>query len=152
MTSQYEKIYSCFLGKITDYKFLELEESDAINLMNGYMRSVTARPYVRRLFSSIEFDDYAEVVNFKLKTSVDETSDEDFVTEILGQGMVIAWLEPQVKSVLNLSQFFGGKEQKWFSQAQHVNELQAMLKTAKSELRRMICDYGYVNNSYVNGE
>ncbi len=152
MTSSYEKIYSSFLSRVTDYSFVEVNEDDVIDLMNGWMKSVVSQPYVRRLFSSILFDDYEEVVEFELKTSVDDSADDDFVTEILSRGMVIEWLEPQVKSVVNIAQMFGGKEQKFYAQSSHMAELKDMLKTAKSELRRMICDYGYINNSYINGD
>ena len=152
MTSSYEKIYSSFLSRVTDYSFVEVNEDDVIDLMNGWMKSVVSQPYVRRLFSSILFDDYEEVVEFELKTSVDDSADDDFVTEILSRGMVIEWLEPQVKSVVNIAQMFGGKEQKFYAQSAHMAELKDMLKTAKSELRRMICDYGYINNSYINGD
>ena len=152
MTSSYEKIYSCFLGKITDYSFVEMDENDAFDIMNERMKSVVSEPYIRRLFSSILFDDYEEVVEFELKNGVDESADADFVTEIFGRGMVIAWLEQQVKSVLYTAQKFGGKEQKFYSQAQHLSELQNMLKSTKTELRRMICDYGYINNPYIRGE
>ena len=152
MTSSYEKIYSSFLSRVTDYSFVEVNEDDVVDLMNGWMKSVVSQPYVRRLFSSIIFDDYEEVVEFDLKTSVDDSADDDFVTEILSRGMVIEWLEPQVKSVVNIAQMFGGKEQKFYAQSTHMAELKDMLKTAKSELRRMICDYGYINNSYINGD
>ena len=152
MTSSYEDIYSCFLGKITDYKIASLDETDAIDLMNGWMKSVVAQPYIRRIFSNVICDDVEEKIDFELKIGIDEASDISFANEIISRGMVIEWLEPQVKSVVNTAQMFGGKDQKWYSQAQHLSELKDMLKTAKSELRRMICDYGYINNSYVNGE
>jgi hypothetical protein len=47
---------------------------------------------------------------------------------------------------------YGGKEQKFYSQAQQLSELKDLLSTTKSEQRRIICDHGYVNNSYLRGE
>ena len=147
-----EDIYSSFLGKITDYNFVNISEDDVYELMSGYLKSAISQPYVRRLFSSIIMDDEVMEMTFELKNSIDEQSDKYFVSEVLSRGMVIAWLEPQVKSTANLAQMFGGKEQKWFSQAQHLTELKDLLSTAKSEQRRIICDHGYINNSYVRGE
>ena len=147
-----EDIYSSFLGKITDYNFANISEDDVYEMMNGYLKSAISQPYVRRLFSSIAMDDEVMEMTFELKNSIDEDSDKYFVTEVLSRGMVIAWLEPQVKSTVNLSQMFGGKEQKFFSQAQHLTELKDLLSTAKSEQRRIICDHGYANNSYIRGE
>lgn len=152
MTSDYENIYSCFLSKITDYSFLSLPEDDIYDFMRGWMHSTTARPYIRRLFSSIQLDDEIQLLTFELTDPVDDDSDLDFTVEILARGMVIAWLEPQVKSVINISQMFGGKEQKFYAQANHLNELKGLLKEAKTELRKMIRDHGYINNSYLRGD
>lgn len=147
-----ENIYSSFLGKITDYNFNNISEDDVYELMNGYLKSAISQPYVRRIFSSISLDDEVMEMTFALKDSVDEESDKYFVTEVLSRGMVIAWLEPQVKSTLNTNQMYGGKEQKWFSQAQHLSELKDLLATTKAEQRRIICDHGYANNSYIRNE
>lgn len=147
-----DDLYSSFLGKVTDYNFASIAEDDVYELMFGYLKSAISQPYVRRLFSSITMDDEIMEMTFTLKDSIDEVSDKYFIIEVLSRGMVIAWLEPQVKSVTNLSQMFGGKEQKWFSQAQHLAELKDLLATSKSEQRRIICDHGYANNAYVRGE
>ena len=147
-----DDIYSSFLGKITDYNFINMNEDDVYELMLGYLKSAISQPYIRRLFSSIKMDDEVMEMDFTLKNSVDEYADKCFIVEVLSRGMVIAWLEPQVKSILNTSQMFGGKEQKFYSQAQQLSELKDLLSTAKSEQRRIICDHGYVNNSYLRGD
>lgn len=150
MTSNYEEVYSRFLTRITDYKFLELKEDIVYSMMNNWMRATLAKPYVRRLFSSLSLDDEIMKFDYKLKNPVDDWSDEEFVYEIISNGMVIEWLEPQVKSVLNISQMFGGKEQKFYSQSNHLSELKDMLETEKTNLRKIIRDRGYVNNSYIS--
>jgi hypothetical protein len=147
-----DDLYSSFLGKVTDYNFVNMSEDDVYELMFGYFKSAISQPYVRRLFSSVKMDDEIMEMTFTLKDSVDEDSDKYFIIEVLSRGMVIAWLEPQVKSTVNLSQMYGGKEQKFYSQAQQLSELKDLLSTTKSEQRRIICDHGYVNNSYLRGE
>lgn len=147
-----DDLYSSFLGKVTDYNFVNMSEDDVYELMFGYFKSAISQPYVRRLFSSVKMDDEIMEMTFTLKNSVDEDSDKYFIIEVLSRGMVIAWLEPQVKSTVNLSQMYGGKEQKFYSQAQQLSELKDLLSTTKSEQRRIICDHGYVNNSYLRGE
>jgi hypothetical protein len=47
-------------------------------------------------------------------------------------------------------QVFGGREQKWFSQSQDLNELQNLLENAESEVRNLIRDRGFIWNSYLN--
>lgn len=112
MTLQYEEIFSVFLGKCTSYDFLTTDEQYLRETWGEYLRSTIAKPYVRRIFSKIKLDKTIESLDFELKNSVDEDSDMDFVLEVLAKGLVIEWLEPQVKSVLYTKQFFGGKEEK----------------------------------------
>ena len=131
---------------------MDLNEDDVYTFMNEWMHSTLARPYIRRLFSYINIDDEIMELTYELSNPVDNNTDEDFVVELVSSGMVIEWLEPQVKSVLNISQMFGGKEQKFYAQANHLSELKSMLKDCKSELRKMIRDRGYISNSYINGE
>ena len=109
-----DDLYSSFLGKVTDYNFVNMSEDDVYELMFGYFKSAISQPYVRRLFSSVKMDDEIMEMTFTLKDSVDEDSDKYFIIEVLSRGMVIAWLEPQVKSTVNLSQMYGGKEQKFY--------------------------------------
>lgn len=150
MTSEYEEIYSRFLLRVTDYKFAGLEEKIANEMMNSWLRSTLSKPYIRRLFSSVTIDDDVESIDYELSVSVDNDSDKDFIEEVLAMGMTVEWLLPQYYSVLNTSQFFSNSEQKWYSQANHMTELREMLKNAQNDLRKMIRDRGYINNSYIS--
>lgn len=145
---KYDDIYSCFLGKITDYKFMSLSTDDAYELMKDWLHSAVSKPYTRRVFSSLTLDDEIMVCNFEIADAVDEYNDRDYGIEVITKAMVIEWLEPQVKSVLNISQMFGGKEQKFYAQSTHMNEIQKMLDDAKAELRKIIRDHGYFYRSY----
>lgn len=149
MTSSYDYIYSCFLSKITDYKFVSLPQDDAYELMRGWLRSAVSKPYIRRIFSSLKLDDEILQIQFEVTDSVDESTDFDYAIEIITKGMVIEWLEPQVKSVVNIAQMFGGAEQKFYAQSNHLNELQKLLTDTKVEIRKMIRDHGYFFGGYI---
>lgn len=112
MTADYDEIYSKFLIKITDYKFLGLNESDADEMMNSWMHSALAHPYIRSIFSSVTLDDDIGILEFEMDYPIDDDEDYDFTLEVISRGMVIEWLEPQVASVDLVKQMFGGKEQK----------------------------------------
>ena len=146
----FNDIYSCFLGKITDFDIPNMEDEIAQEVLLGYLKSVIAQPTVRGIFTTLKTDAYEGLVNYQLKVSADD--DEDFTTELLARGMVVAWLEPQVKTVVNTAQFFGGKEQKFYSQSNHMSELQSMLETEKNELGKFIRDRGSVYNPYLKGK
>lgn len=151
MTIQYEEIYDAFLGKCTDYSFADLDEESLHESWDEYFRSCIAKPHVRELFSSIVLDDGMAEVDAELKDSVDEDSDRRFATEVFAKGMVVEWMEPQVKNVVNIAQMFGGKEEKFYAQANHLSQLQLLLSEAKTDFYKMIRDYGYYHSSYLAG-
>lgn len=146
MTSiSYDDVFEFFLGYINDYNIISMSKNDAYEIFTEFLHKTVAKPYVRKLFVSISLNDNRETINYQLKIQ----SDNDFVVDLLAKGMVIEWLQKQIKSPDHLHQFFGGKEQKWFSQATHLAELRGLLKDAKSEFRRLINSYTYINNSYL---
>ena len=149
MTLQYEDIFSIFLSKITDYSFLEYDDSVIREQMVSWLHSSISTPRLRAKFTELNMKDEEAILNFSLKNSIDEHSDTEFVVDILARAMVIAWLEPQVKSVLLTKQMLGGKEEKFFAQSNHLSQLEHMLSSAKIELKNILRDYGYLNNSYI---
>lgn len=149
MTLQYEHIFSMFLSKITDYSFLEYDESFIRGQMVSWLHSSSSSPRLRSKFSEFSLDDEETVLSFSLKNSIDEQSDCDFVADVLARAMVIAWLEPEVKNVLLTKQLLTGSEEKFYAQANHISQLEQMLNTAKAEFKNILRDYGYLNNSYI---
>ena len=149
MTLQYEDIFSIFLSKITDYSFLEYDETFIRGQMVSWLHSSSSSPRLRAKFSTFTLDDKESILSFSLKSSVGDQSDSDFVTDVLARAMVIAWLEPEVKNVLLTKQLLTGSEEKFYAQANHISQLEQMLATAKTELKNILRDYGYLNNSYI---
>ena len=151
MIVSYDEIISCFLSKITDPDFLTYSEEVINELMIDWLHSSASNPYIRVLYSSLKFNDFERNVYCELKYSSDDEIDAIFVQDIIARCMVIAWLEPKVKSTSNIHQMFSGKEAKFYAQSTHLKEIKDLLETEKSELRKIIRDYGYINNSYLKG-
>lgn len=150
MTLSYEMVFSRARGRINDPKELALKETDLIEIYTERLHNVMGNSRIRRLFSSVVLDDEIQEMEFTLNNSVDEASDKDFVCDILILGMTIEWLQPQVDSVLHTSVMIGGKEEKKILD-NHKN-MTDRLDSMKKELHRMIRDYGYLYNSYINSE
>lgn len=148
----YEKIFSRLFSKIEAYDFIELSEEMLDEFLCNWIHSAAANPYVRRLFASLVLDDELKELSYKMRYIVDEFSDEEFVIEILALGTAIAWLEPKINSITNVAQFFGSKDERWFSQASHLSELRGLFNDFKKQQRRMIADRGYAWNTYLDGE
>ena len=153
MTSlTYDVIYSRLFSKVEAYDFIELPEDDLNGLLCDWIHSASANPYVRRLFKSFNLDDELQEISYEMKYSVDEFSDTEFIVEVLALGVVVAWLEPKVNSINNIAQMFGSKEEKFYSQSQHISELRNLVNDSIKKQRRMIADRGYAWNSYLDGE
>lgn len=112
MTLSYDKIFNSFLGLVTDYNLMSADEADVYAQMTEWMHGALSKPFTRRLFSQLSFDDAVQVLTYTMNNSVSEEEDEDFVVDIVAKGMVVEWAEPQVKKTTLIAQMFGGKEQK----------------------------------------
>ena len=149
---EYSAIYSRLFSKIEAYDFIELPEEDLYDLLCNWLHSSSANPYVRRLFSTFSLNDELQEISYEMKHSVDDSTDVEFITEVLALGTVVAWLEPKINSLNNIAQMFGSKEEKFYSQSQHISELRNLVDDSRKQQRRMIADRGYAWNSYLDGE
>lgn len=148
----YETIYSAFLRKITDYDFLCDSVDEVKASLAEYLHSAISKPYCRRLFGVMGFDDDTEEFTYELKLSTDEDQDNDFVTEMLALGMLVEWTEPQLNSKLVQQQMItSSKESKFYSQAMHLAELRTLYNDTKKKHRDLIRDRGFIYNDYLGG-
>ena len=142
----YDDVFSRALNKIDDPKELQLNNDDLLCIYTQRLHSAVSKPFIRKLFSSIIFDDEIQEFTFVLTDPVDDDSDKDFVLELFAMGIAIEWLEPKVKSLKNTAKFFGGKEEKKLKDDYSLNK--EMLKEMKIEQQKLIRDYGFAFKPY----
>lgn len=143
MTSDIADIFTRFYLLVEDYKIAGLEEEIANELLNGYLRQTISKPFIRRLFSSISFDEDVGEVEYTMREVWDDGADQDFVEEALALGMVSQWLSTQYHTVRNTVQMFSNTDQKFFSQANHMTELREMHNKANIDFRKFVRDRSY---------
>ena len=85
MIISYEKIFERYYGLIDDVKELSINDNDLLELCTERLRSATSYPYIRKLFSTLTFDNEIQQCDFELSTPVDDSTDEDFVIELLNK-------------------------------------------------------------------
>lgn len=134
MTS-YDEIYERFSTKITDYKLLELSDKDVRMMLHDWLNGAIAK--FRRCKTDLTNRD-DDLNSFR-----DDLLDIE--KEILAELMVGEWLAPQLNSVLYTSQFFGGKEEKFYAQANQLDKLMALKETNRVNCLNLMRDYGYQN-------
>lgn len=148
----YDKVYSCFLKKVTDFDIANVSNDCAYSLMNEWFHSAASKSYFRRLFTTFTFDDEVMELEYVLKHISTSDEDEDFIIETLALGMVIEWLEPQLNSKLLTEQFVSSsKESRFFAQSNQLNAIQNVYDASYKKWRNSIKDRCYVHNSYLEG-
>jgi len=150
MTSSYNDIFSRFLNKIRDYEFAGLPEPNATEQMREWLQSALSHSYIYRIFDSFSADDEIAVIEYTLKSSVDDYSDKNFVEELLGNAMVVEWISPKLKNTTLLNQMLtNSKESKFYSQSAHIAELRNISEDSENKVRAMLRDKGYIYNAYL---
>lgn len=140
MATPYEKVYNRFLSKISDFNLVEVDDYSFDEMMNGWLNSAILR--VRKCQHDLSKRD-DEVQEFEEDLS-------DLEIELLACGMVDSWLTPMLNSTELILQFIGGKEEQYYSQANHISELRAMKEQNLLEMNRLHNYYTYTTNSYFN--
>ena len=97
--------------------------------MKDWLHSSANKPYIRRLFSELKFGDSVQELTYTMKYSIDNEFDEEFITDLLGIGLVIEWITPKINSLNNIQQMYGSSEEKFFSQTNHLNGLKDLKKS-----------------------
>lgn len=152
MTSlNYNIIFSYFLGKVKDFDFVKLDEPEVLEILVEKLHSASATPNIRRMFSSLSFDDEEREMSYEMRYETDDDQDNEFVIALLSEQMVVEWLKPQLYSKVNTSQMYSTKEIKYYSQANHIEQMRGLYEDTVVNVRRMIRDRGYIHNSYLNG-
>lgn len=148
----YDACFSRFLAQVQAYDLVVIDEVEARQKLNEWLNSIKSNPRVRKLFTSLSFDKNIEMIFFELRNSLkDDESDIDFVIEVFGLGVAWRWASEKYKSLLNTAQYFGSGEKKYFSQANHMDQLNVMQKDSMSQLYGFIRDHGSYNNEYLEG-
>lgn len=149
----YENVFDYFFGEIdSDPMLMSLKDEYLIQLENEYLKKAAYKPYVRRLYKIFILNDETQTISFEMKFPVEEDFDKEFTMNILGKGMMIEWINPIVRSKKNLSQVFAGKEQNFYSQANHISAVSSILENAKSEQLKLISSRSSLYNTYISEE
>lgn len=139
MTS-YESVYNRFLSSITDYNLPWVPEEDLQNMLHEWMLGAI----VRCGRYSHNFDDRDEE-NQTFNIDLPEKDMKALVLYMVGE-----WMDRQVNSVELTSQFIGGSEEKFYAQSNHLNSIKALRDDSRTEARKLLRDYSYIDSSYFS--
>ena len=138
--TQYSTLYERALAQITDPLLAQLPEEDLENMLHGWLMDAIVEPVV----GEYDFTDRDE----ELKQFNFDISERD--QKILSIHMVRGWLAPQIRSVTLTNQVFGGKEEKFYSQAPHLTEMRNLDADLQRQADLLFCRGTYLDNEYFD--
>lgn len=139
MTS-YEAIYNRALAQITDPLLVQLSDEDLENMLYGWLMNAIVEPVVGQ-YDFMDRDEELKQFNFDI-------SERD--QKILSIHMVRSWLAPQITSVTLTHQVFGGKEEKFYAQANQLAEMRNLDADLQRQADLLFCRGTYFNNEYFD--
>ena len=138
--TQYSTLYNRALAQITDPLLAQLPEEDLESMLYGWLMDAIVEPVVGT-YNFSDRDDELEQFNFDI-SELDQ--------KILSIHMVRGWLAPQVRSVTLTSQVFGGKEEKFYAQANQLAEMRNLDADLQRQADLLFCRGTYNNNEYFD--
>jgi hypothetical protein len=137
MATPYSKIYKKFLNGITDFNFSNFDEKTLKSMFVGWLG--TAIVNTRSTTDLSKRDDNNELFDNDLT---------DLDVELLAMGMTLAWIDQSLRSTDLILMMVGGKEEKYYSQSEHIKQLGKMREDIKLEMKRLHSYDTYKNGSY----
>jgi hypothetical protein len=136
----------CTFGR-TDLAKDEYENKSYQNLED--FKNIESELYNIKITKNIVGERASETINKQPGTYYTiDLSDLDI--ELLAMGMKLSWLDQTLNSTELTLQFIGGKEEKFFSQANQLAELRALRADTLREMQQLYTYSTYANNSYFD--
>jgi hypothetical protein len=138
--TQYSTLYKRALAQITDPLLAQLPEEDLENMLHDWLMDAIVEPVVGEYDFSNK-DEELKQFNFDI-------SERD--QKILSIHMVRGWLAPQIRSVTLTHQMFGGKEEKFYAQANQLAEMRNLDADLQRQADLLFCRGTYLDNEYFD--
>lgn len=139
MTLSYDAFTGAFLNKISEFKFLQLEDNNRTEIIDGYRkRAVSAFKKNCRVDLFTTGDDILREYNVDVK---DEDVDE--LVDIISEGMVVQWLKPYVYQQELLENVMSTRDYSLYSPAELLLRVGNAYAKAQRDFTQMIREYSY---------
>ena len=139
MSLSYNVFTGEFLAKVSEYDFIQMELSDRLEVIDGYMKRAIA--------------DFKRNCKYDLFTTADDVirefdvdvaeEDIDELANIISEGMLVQWLKPYVYKQENLENLLNTRDFTTYSPASLLMRIGDAYKKAQSDYTQMIREYSY---------
>lgn len=138
MSVSYNLFTSAFLGKVTEYDFLRLDDYNRNNIVDGYMKRACAQFNHICKYDLVSGDDAIR----ELSCSIPE-DEIDEVVDIVSEGMLVQWMHPYFYRADNLENILNTPDFSAYSPAELLYRITNAYNTARRSFTAMMREYSY---------
>lgn len=133
MATPLTEVYDFFLVKVTDYSFIQLNETgDLESVLYKHLRNAIVR-----------FTNSNKDLTVDQKTQSFASDLNDFEKEILATLMTVSYVTTKITHVKNMEQIISDKEYKIYSTANHLSQLLNLKRELNLEASNLMISYSY---------
>lgn len=138
MSVSYNLFTAAFLGKVTEYDFLKLDDYDRNSVVDGYMKRACAQFNKICKYDLVTGDDALR----ELQTTIpDDEIDE--IVDIVSEGMMVQWMKPYFYRADNLENVLNTSDFSQYSPAELLYRITNAYNTSKRDFTNMMREYSY---------
>lgn len=138
MSISYDLFTGAFLGKVTEYDFINLDDYSRDILVDGYMKRACSQFDKICLYDLSNRDDNIRCFNIEIP---DNEIDE--ILDIVSEGMLVQWMKPYVFKQDNLVQLLNTKDFTAYSPAELFRQINTAYNSANKRFIGMMREYSY---------
>lgn len=138
MGISYDVFTNAFLGKVTEYDFIPLEQYDRNSIVDGYMKRACAQFNRICGYDLVTRDD-----NIREFAADIPEEDIDEVADIVSEGMLVQWMKPYVYRSESLENVLNTADYNVYSPAELLYRITEAYNMAKRDFSNMMKDYSY---------
>lgn len=138
MSVPYDMFVGAFLGKVTEYDFINLDDYDRNNIVEGYMKRACSQ------FDKICKYDLSDRDDLIRQFNIDIPDDEiDEILDIISEGMLVQWMKPYVFKQDNLVQLLNTRDFTAYSPAELFRQVSSAYNSVSKRFVGMMREYSY---------
>lgn len=138
MSISYDLFTGAFLGKVTEYDFINLDAYDRNTIVDGYMKRACSQ------FDRICKYDLTDRDDIIRQFNIDIPDDEiDEILDIVSEGMLVQWMKPYVFKQDNLVQLLNTRDFTAYSPAELFRQVSNAYNSVNKNFVGMMREYSY---------
>lgn len=138
MSVSYDLFTTAFLGKVTEYDFIKLDDHDRDSIVDGYMKRACAQFNQVCKYDLVNGDDELR------ELQVDIPDDEiDEIVDIVSEGMMVQWMKPYFYRADNLENVLNTADFSQYSPAELLYRITNAYSISKKDFTNMMREYSY---------